>query len=83
MGRAALHISFSTPKDNMGDKDAHQGQVFSGFDPPPPSQPNARLVVTLSTVVFASPLSLNADFFQFSPLIAAQARAVLCCAVMC
>ncbi|KAL3140281.1 hypothetical protein ABBQ38_004549 [Trebouxia sp. C0009 RCD-2024] len=27
VGSGALHISFSTPKDNMGDKDAHQGTV--------------------------------------------------------
>lgn len=27
VGTGALHISFSTPKDNMGDKDAHQGTL--------------------------------------------------------
>ncbi|KAL0023685.1 hypothetical protein WJX79_001837 [Trebouxia sp. C0005] len=27
VGTGNLHISFSTPKDNMGDKDAHQGTV--------------------------------------------------------
>lgn len=26
VGTGNLHISFSTPKDNMGDKDAHQGR---------------------------------------------------------
>ena len=38
VGCAALHISFSTPKDNMGDKDAHQGQ-FPCWSSPPPTPP--------------------------------------------
>ena len=40
VGCAALHISFSTPKD-MGDKDAQQGQFpcwNKHTPPPPPSQ---------------------------------------------
>ena len=28
VGAGNLHISFSTPKDNMGDKDAHQGSTL-------------------------------------------------------
>ena len=31
VGSGNLHISFSTPNDNMGDKDAHQGKSMLLF----------------------------------------------------
>ena len=32
VGSGNLHISFSTPNDNMGDKDAHQGAITSLYN---------------------------------------------------